>query len=204
MTAKTILIVEDDQNFARSLAMMLRAEGYRCYISHDTAGALLQAKAYAINCALIDYNLGAMLGTALLERLNAEGHVFPKIVFTAYGDVRAATAAMKLGAADFLEKCCKVDELLYAVESAIEKARVALRAADSIRDARRMLKSLTDRESEVVDAIVAGHSSKQIADALSVSQRTVEAHRANVLQKLGIANTAALVRLAVLSGLGAP
>ena len=66
-----------------------------------------------------------------------------------------------------------------------------------------MLRLLTDRESEIVDAIVAGHSSKQIAEALSVSQRTVEAHRANVLQKLAISNTASLVRLAVLAGLGA-
>lgn len=204
MAAKTILIVDDDRGFAQSLGMMLGSAGYRNCASNDAAGALLQARTQPVDCALIDYNLGATLGTALLEKLNADGHQFPKIILTGYGDVRAATAAMKLGAADFLEKNCAVDELLEAVASAIDIAELALRQMDSVREARRMLRMLTDRECEIVDAIAAGHSSKQIADALSVSQRTVEAHRANALQKLGVSNTAALVRLAVLSGLAAP
>lgn len=204
MAAKNILIVDDDRGYAKSLAVMLQSSGYRTYTSHDAAGALLQARSQRVDCALIDYNLGATLGTALLGRLEEDGHDFPKIMLTGYGDVRVATSAMKLGAADFLEKRCEVEDLLEAVSSAIDIADVARRQTDSVREARRMLRMLTERECEIVDAIVAGHSSKQIADALSVSQPTVEAHRANVLQKLGIANTAALVRLAVLSGLAAP
>lgn len=204
MNARTILIVDDDRGFAQSLAMMLKAVGYRTLVSHDSAGAMVQARANKIDCALIDYNLGATLGTALLSRMTDEGHSFPKLMLTGYGGIRTATEAMKLGAADFVEKHYRPDELLEAIQAAISKGEQVRKAADSIREAQRALRVLTDRESEVVDAIVAGHSSKQIADALSVSQRTVEAHRANVLQKLGIANTAALVRLAVLSGMGAP
>lgn len=204
MNGRNILVVDDDRGFAKSLALLLNAEGYRTSCSHDCTGALVQARAQHFDCALIDYNLGATLGTVLIEKLLEEGHDFPKIVLTGYGDVRAATMAMKLGAADFVEKRYKPEELLDAINTAIESHRVSRRAEDSVKEARRMLRVLTGRESEIVDAIVAGHSSKQIADALSVSQRTVEAHRANVLQKLGIANTAALVRLAVLSGLGAP
>jgi two-component system response regulator FixJ len=204
MTGRTIMIVDDDQGFARSLAGMLAASGYRTCLSHDPAGAFMHARSQPVDCALIDYNLGATLGTALIARLREEGHVFPKIMLTGYGDVRTATQAMKLGAADFVEKPYEPEELLGAIAAAISRAGERARAIDAIREARRMLQQLTGRESEVVDAIVAGRSSKQIADALRVSQRTVEAHRANILQKLAISNTASLVRIAVLAGLGPP
>ncbi|MFN4142536.1 response regulator transcription factor [Aestuariivirga sp.] len=204
MSGKTIMIVDDDRGFAQSLANMLGASGYRTCVSYDPASALVQARTQPVDCALIDYNLGASLGTTLLSRLSEEGHSFPKIMITGYGDVRTATQAMKLGAADFVEKPYEPEELLLAIDTAVSKARDAARSAEGIRDARRMLRLLTNRESEIVDAIVAGQSSKQIADALAVSQRTVEAHRANVLQKLGISNTASLVRLAVLAAMGPP
>jgi two-component system response regulator TtrR len=204
LKSKTIMIVDDDRGFASSLANMLWAAGYRTCVSHDAAGAILQARSQPVDCALIDFNLGATLGTALISRLNEEGHLFPMIMITGYGDVRTATQVMKLGAADFVEKPYDPAELLVIIDAAITKAQGHAQALDGVREARRMLRLLTDRENEVVDAIVAGHSSKQIAEALSVSQRTVEAHRANVLQKLGIANTASLVRLAVLAGLGPP
>jgi two-component system response regulator FixJ len=198
------MIVDDDRGFAQSLASMLCGSGYRTCVSHDPAGALVHARNHPVDCALIDLNLGATLGTALISRLGEEGHGFPKIMLTGYGDVRTATQVMKLGAADFVEKPYQPEELLDAIEAAMARARNAAHSADSIREARRMLRLLTGRESEIVDAIVAGQSSKQIAEALSVSQRTVEAHRANVLQKLAICNTASLVRLAVLAGLGPP
>jgi FixJ family two-component response regulator len=204
MIGKTIMIVDDDRGFAQSLANMLGASGYRTCVSYDPASALVQARSQPVDCALIDYNLGATLGTTLISRLGEEGHSFPKIMITGYGDVRTATQAMKLGAADFVEKPYEPGELLSSIETAIAKARDATQATEGIREARRLLRLLTDRESEIVDAIVAGRSSKQIAEALSVSQRTVEAHRANVLQKLGISNTASLVRLAVLAGMGPP
>ena len=165
---------------------------------------MLHARAQPVDCALVDYNLGATLGTALIARLGDEGHAFPKIMITGFGDVRTATQAMKLGASDFLEKPCDPEELLTTIETAMARSRGRVQLSDGIREARRLLQQLTARESEIVDAIVAGRSSRQIADALKVSQRTVEAHRANVLQKLGISNTASLVRLAVLAGLGPP
>lgn len=204
MTARNILIVDDDRGFARSLSVLLTAEGYRSSVSHDTTGAMGLVRVQSFDCALIDYNLGATLGTALITKLREEGFDFPMMILTGYGDVRAATLAMKLGAVDFLEKSCEPQELLQSIALAMRHSILARRAEDSVREARRMLRTLTDRECEIVDAIAAGYSSKQIADALAVSPRTVEAHRANALQKLGVTNTAALVRLAVLSGLGAP
>jgi RNA polymerase sigma factor (sigma-70 family) len=204
MTARTIMIVDDDRGFAQSLARLLGAAGYRTCVSHDPAGALFQSRTQKVDCALIDFNLGASLGTELISRLGEEGHSFPKIMITAYGDVRTATQVMKLGAADFFEKPYEPDELLAGIEACLQRARDSADAAGAMREARRMLRQLTERERQIVDAIVAGQSSRQIAEALSVSQRTVEAHRANVLQKLQIANTASLVRLAVLAGLGSP
>lgn len=204
MTGRTIMIVDDDRGYAHSLAGMLGASGYRTCVSHDAAGAVAQARRQPVDCALIDFNLGATLGTALIQKLAEEGHVFPKIVVTAFGDVRTATQAMKLGAADFVEKPHGPEELFEAIETAMAKANDQARLSADIREARRKLQQLTERECEVVDAIVAGQSSKQIAEALSVSQRTIEAHRANVLQKLGISNTASLVRIAVLAALGPP
>ncbi|WP_395687258.1 response regulator transcription factor [Aestuariivirga sp.] len=204
MNGKTIMIVDDDRGFAQSLAVMLGNSGYRTCVSYDPASALVQARSQPVDCALIDYNLGASLGTTLLSRLDEEGYSFPMIMLTGYGDVRTATQAMKLGASDFLEKPYEPEALIEALETALSKASKAAQATDGIREARRMLRMLTERESEIVDAIVAGRSSKQIAEALSVSQRTVEAHRANVLQKLGISNTASLVRLAVIAGMGSP
>ena len=204
MTNGLILIVDDDRGFALSLANLLFASGYRTCISHDPAGAMVQARNQSIDCALIDYNLGATLGTTLISRLTEEGHSFPKIMITAFGGVRTATQAMKLGAVDFIEKPYDPPELLGAISQAIATSRERPLQQDAIREARRQLRTLTERESEVVDAIVAGLSSRQIAEAFSVSQRTVEAHRANVLSKLGLSNTASLVRLAVLAGLGAP
>lgn len=201
---KTILIVDDDRGFAQSLSSLLNASGYRTLVSFDPAGALSVARQNEVQCALLDYNLGATLGTALLTRFKEEGLGFPCLMITAYGDVRTATQAMKLGAVDFIEKPFEPNDLIAAIETAMAEKRDEAMSINAIRDARQTLKRLTPRESEIVDAIVAGKSSKQIAESLSVSQRTVETHRANILDKLQIANTASLVRLAVLAGLGSP
>ena len=201
---KTILIVDDDRGFAQSLSSLLNASGYRTLVSFDPAGALAMAKQNDVQCALLDYNLGATLGTTLLTRFKEEGFEFPCLMITAYGDVRTATQAMKLGAVDFIEKPFEPNDLIAAIETAMADRRDEAMSINAIREARLTLKRLTPRESEIVDAIVAGKSSKQIAETLAVSQRTVETHRANILDKLQIANTASLVRLAVLAGLGSP
>jgi two-component system, LuxR family, response regulator FixJ len=201
---KTILIVDDDRGFAQSLSSLLNASGYRTLVSFDPAGALAMARQNEVQCALLDYNLGATLGTTLLTRFKEEAFDFPCLMITAYGDVRTATQAMKLGAVDFIEKPFEPNDLIAAIETAMAEKRDEAMGVNAIREARQTLKRLTPRESEIVDAIVAGKSSKQIAENLAVSQRTVETHRANILDKLQIANTASLVRLAVLAGLGSP
>lgn len=204
MSSKTILIVDDDRIFSKALDKMLENAGYATLVSNDTTGALLHARNNSIDCAIIDYNLGATLGTALMARLGEEGHDFPVIILTGFGDVPTATLAMKLGAADFLEKPHKPETLSAAIESAIGKARDRSDSFESIREARQRLRVLTPRESEIVDAIVAGRTTKQIAEVLGVSQRTIDAHRAAILQKLNISSAADLIRLAIYAGLARP
>ena len=136
--------------------------------------------------------------------LREEGFEFPVIILTGFGDVPTATLAMKLGAADFLEKPHKVETLTNAIDTAIAKARDRAGSVDSIREARQRLRVLTPRESEIVDAIVAGRTTKQIAEVLGVSQRTIDAHRASILGKLELSSAAELIRLAVLAGLARP
>ena len=203
MSAKTILIVDDDRIFAKALGRTLENESYTTLVSHDTQGALLHAREAAVDCAIIDYNLGAMLGTTLMERLRAEGFEFPVIVLTGFGDVPTATMVMKLGAADFLEKPHNPEKLTAAIESAVAKSREKSGSSESIREARQRLRVLTARESEIVDAI-AGRTTKQISEVLGVSQRTVDAHRASILQKLEISNAAELIRLAIFASLTRP
>jgi FixJ family two-component response regulator len=111
---------------------------------------------------------------------------------------------MQLGASDFLEKPHKPETLTAAIQRAISKARDRAGSVESIRDARQQLRVLTARESEIVDAVVAGRTTKQISEVLGVSQRTIDAHRASIFQKLGVSSAAELVRLAVLASLARP
>lgn len=204
MSGSTILIVDDDRIFTKAIGKTIANAGYVTLECNDTTGALLHARNNSIDCAIIDYNLGAMLGTALMTRLREEGFEFPVIILTGFGDVPTATEAMKMGAADFLEKPYKADTLSRAIEAAISRARERAGSHESIREARQRLKVLSPRESEIVDAIVAGRTTKQIAEVLGVSQRTIDAHRASILNKLALSSAAELIRVAVLAGLARP
>lgn len=204
MSDGTILIVDDDRIFAKALGGMLGNSGYTTLVSFDSTEALLHARNNRIDCAVIDYNLGAVLGTTLMSRLQEAGHEFPVIILTGFGDIPTATRAMQLGASDFLEKPHKPETLTAAIQRAISKARDRAGSVESIRDARQQLRVLTPRESEIVDAVVAGRTTKQISEVLGVSQRTIDAHRASIFQKLGVSSAAELVRLAVLASLARP
>jgi len=204
MSNKTVLLVDDDRIFAKALGRTLENAGYVSLLSHDTHGALLLARENKVDCAIIDYNLGAMLGTTLMTRLRDAGFDFPVIVLTGFGDVPTATTAIKLGAAEFLEKPHNPEKLTAAIEGAVAEWRERSGSSESIREARQKLRVLTPRESEIVDAIVAGRTTRQIAEVLGVSQRTVDAHRAAILNKLEISNTAELIRLAIFASLTRP
>ncbi|WP_085316365.1 response regulator transcription factor [Derxia lacustris] len=197
----TVFIVDDDEAVRDSLAWLLEANTYRVQ-AFDSAEAFLESyEPLKIGVLLLDVRMAGMSGLELQERLNQMGNgarfFLPIIFITGHGDVPMAVSTMKKGAVDFVEKPFNESELRAIVERMLAQAQTT--AADNLRKraAEEKLARLTLRERQVLDCIVAGRLNKQIADDLSISIKTVEAHRANVMEKLGVANVADLLKLAL-------
>jgi two-component system response regulator FixJ len=143
-----------------------------------------------------------MDGLDLQANLNELGIRLPVIVMTGQGDVAIAVRAMKAGAVDFIEKPCDDDLLLMAIETALATAAGQASRERTIGDAAALIATLSPRERQVLEGIVAGRSTKMIAHDIGISPRTVEVHRAHMLERLGIRSIAEAIRLAVMAGLG--
>jgi two-component system CheB/CheR fusion protein len=148
-------------------------------------------------CLVIDAYLPGMTGLELLKRLGDDGHRLPSIMITGNSDVTIAVQAMKAGAADFIEKPISTSELLGSVGRALEQARDSTKLAAAREDAANRLAQLTPRQREILDMVLAGHPSKNIAADLGISQRTVENHRAAIMDKTGAKSLPALARFAL-------
>jgi two-component system response regulator FixJ len=139
-----------------------------------------------------------MLGLVLQERLAALGVAHPRVITTGHGDVPSAVRAMKAGAFDVLEMPYSGEDLLKVIESALEQ-KDAVRSKRDAAEATRLIASLSPREREVLEALVGGHPNKRIALYLGISVRTVEAHRARMMERLGVRRFAEAIRIAVLA-----
>jgi two-component system CheB/CheR fusion protein len=148
-------------------------------------------------CLVVDAKMQGMGGLALLERLKAAGTELPAIMITGYGDVSMAVRAMKAGAVDFIEKPVDPDELIASIESALDRTQDSVKRSAWHAAAAKCIADLTPREHEVMDLVLAGHPSKNIAADLRISQRTVENHRASIMKKTGSKSIPALIRLAL-------
>ena len=197
---RTIHIVDDDADVRLALERLLRAAGFMP-ITYATALAFLDApQTLPAGCLLLDVRMPGMDGLQLQEKLNQLGCRIPVIIMAGNGDIRTAVSAMKAGAVDFIEKPFDDDALLAAIEAAlvmtarIDREQASLRAVERLAD-------LSAREREVLDALVAGHPNKVIAGRLGISVRTVEVHRARMLQRLGTRRLADAIRLAVIASL---
>jgi two-component system, LuxR family, response regulator FixJ len=193
-------VIDDDEAVRQSLEFLLRTAGMRAR-TYESASAFLDAlPAIEAGCVITDVRMPGISGIELLKRLG-EMHVqLPVIVITGHGDVPLAVEAMKNGAVDFLEKPYEDELLLGSVRAALDRAHQS-----AARDARRAdvearLATLTNREREVLDGLVAGKPNKIIAFDLAISPRTVEIYRANVMTKMAAASLSELVRMALLSG----
>jgi two-component system CheB/CheR fusion protein len=138
-----------------------------------------------------------MGGLALLERLKGESIELPAIMITGFGDVSMAVRAMKAGAMDFIEKPVDPDELIASIESALDRTKGSADLTARHEAAAKCIADLTPREHMVMDLVLAGHPSKNIAADLGISQRTVENHRASIMKKTGSKSIPALIRLAL-------
>jgi len=194
-------VIDDDEAVRRSLDFLLRAAGLPAR-TYDSAEAFLSVlPQIEVGCVITDVRMPGMSGIELLQRLD-EMHVkLAVIVITGHGDVPLAVEAMKGGAVDFLEKPYDDELLLRSVRSALDRSQQnAFRNAQRAEvDAR--LATLTNREREVLQGLVAGKPNKIIAFDLTISPRTVEIYRANVMTKMEAASLSELVRMALVSGI---
>ena len=188
----TIHIVDDDPAVRDSLATLLARHGFATR-SFASAQAFLDTASPAISgCVVIDLKMPGMSGLVLLHELRARKIDLPAVFVTGHGDVSAAVEAMKAGAVDFLEKPFSNAAIMDAIESALGRA-----AAADPAEMHERLQSLTARESEVLEYLTTGMSSREIGNRLGISARTVDVHRGNLLMKLGARNTADLIRIVV-------
>lgn len=199
MPARTVLIATRSAVLALDLSRTLEEAGY---VARAVAGPGEAAEDEA-SCALIDWDAGDAFGRAMLSRIGSLAGI-PAIVLTGADNRRAALRSLKDGAADVLEYPADPDELFPSIEEAMARAAHSLKLAQDIEKAGRVLPTLSQRERHIVVGIVAGLTSREIAEAVAVSVRSVETSRTRLLGKLGVPNTAALVRLAILGGLVPP
>ena len=197
----TIFVVDDDEGMRSSLRWLLESEGLRV----ETFGSAQEfLNAYypgRAGCMLLDVRMHGMSGLELQEHLREQDIQIPVIIITGHGDVPMAVRAMKSGALDFIEKPFDDEKMLDAIRRALDIDKLRReRQADRANLAAR-LANLTPREHEVMLQVTDGKSNKEIANALGVSSKTVEAHRARVMEKMEARSLAELVRMVLAAGI---
>jgi len=194
-------VVDDDDAFRAAVTRLLEAAGYAVR-GYRTAGDFLIARPGDVpGCLLLDVNLPGPSGLELQAALAEQGIALPIVFLTGYGDVPGSVRAMKAGAVDFLEKPVEREPLLAAVREAIARGADARATGERLRQLRGRYETLTPREREVFAGVVAGRLNKQIAAAIGAAERTVKAHRAQVLAKMDVGSVAELSRIATELGL---
>jgi RNA polymerase sigma factor (sigma-70 family) len=192
-----IHVVDDDDSLRKAVTRLLRAAGYDVRV-YASAGEFLLASREnnRRGCVLLDVRMPGPSGLDLQEALAREEEPLPVIFLTAYGDVPTSVRAMKAGAVDFLTKPIKRDLLLSAVRTALARDLRLHTSHEQRRDLRMRFTKLTPRERDVFELVVAGRLNKQIAAELGMAERTVKAHRAQVMAKMQATSLAELVHLA--------
>ena len=193
--ASTVYVVDDDDGMRRALSLLLNTVGYRTAAFATPKEFLEKFKPDAAGCLVLDIRMPGMSGLELQQHLNRMGSMLPVIFITGHGDVPMAVQAMKEGAFEFVQKPFREQDLLDRINHAIKqdkenRSSLALRA-----DVAQRVAALTPREKQVMDMVVDGAANKVIAIDLNLSERTVEIHRAKVMEKMGARSVAHLVKL---------
>jgi two-component system response regulator FixJ len=196
---RRVYVVDDDEAVRRSLSGLLESEGYTVADYDSAAAFLASAPALATGCLIADIRMPGMDGIELREHLTAAGLDFPMIVITGHGDVPLAVRAMKAGAVDFIEKPFAMTAILESLDTAFARLDPPALSEPTAAAAAK-LSLLSRREREVLEGLLAGLPNKSIAYDLAISPRTVEIHRARVMDKMGARSLSELIRLALAAG----
>jgi two-component system response regulator FixJ len=197
---RLVYVVDDDEAVRESLAALLESHGYTVRSFGLAGDFLVAAPTLRPGCLVADIRMPGMDGLELQQQLVERGFKFPLIVITGHGDVPLAVRAMKAGAGDFIEKPFASDAILASVDAAL--ARLASGREDPLAAvAATRLALLSPREREVLQGLLAGLPNKSIAYDLAISPRTVEIHRARVMDKMGARSLSELIRMSLAAGL---
>ena len=193
----TVFIVDDDPSVRDALGLLLGIHDYRLAVFADADSFLKAFKPHWHGCLLLDIRMPGMDGLTLQKRLLELGSDLPVVIMTGHGDVDSAREAFRALAVDFLEKPLDEARLLGAIGEAFARQRKTADAALTQDQVQRLLDGLTQREKEVMERVVAGRHNREIAAELAISPRTVEVHKARMMDKLGVGSVAELVRLSL-------
>jgi FixJ family two-component response regulator len=191
-----VAVIDDDPSFRDSLVRIIQSEGYRVIQFSSAADFLAYNRSEHIECAIVDLRMPGLSGIELQQRISEILPHVSVVFLTGHGDIQHSVDAMKAGAIDFLEKPVSDDALFSAIRQAIERSQAAKMARDQFGSLRAKFDLLTRREREVFALVAAGLLNKQIAFKLGTSERTIKAHRRQVMVKLDAEALADLVRIA--------
>jgi two-component system, LuxR family, response regulator FixJ len=198
---RKVYVIDDDAAMRDSLNFLLDAAGFDVTLFDTAAKFLNVLPSLDFGCVVSDVRMPGIDGIELLKRAKALNSQFPIVIITGHGDVPLAVDAMKLGAVDFLEKPFEDDRLIAMIDAAIRQSEPDARNEAVTRDLATRIASLSPRERQVMDGLIAGLSNKLIARDYDISPRTIEVYRANVMTKMQANSLSELVRLAMRGGL---
>ncbi len=196
-----VYVIDDDEAMRDSLNFLLDSADFNVTLFETALTFLDVLPSLDFGCVVSDVRMPGVDGIELLKRMKAGNSTFPIVIMTGHGDVPLAVEAMKLGAVDFLEKPFEDDRLIGMIETAIRQAEPTARSEAVAHDIAARIATLSPRERQVMDGLIAGLSNKLIARDYDISPRTIEVYRANVMTKMQANSLSELVRLAMRAGL---
>jgi two-component system response regulator FixJ len=196
-----VYVIDDDEAMRDSLRFLLESAAFDVKLFETAVGFLDALPGLDFGCVVSDVRMPGLDGIELLKRMKAGHSRFPIVIMTGHGDVPLAVEAMKLGAVDFVEKPFEDDRLIGMIETAIRQAEPAAKSEAVTLDIAARIASLSPRERQVMEGLIAGLSNKLIARDYDISPRTIEVYRANVMTKMQANSLSELVRLAMRAGM---
>jgi two-component system response regulator FixJ len=195
-----VYVIDDDEAMRDSLDFLLGSAGFHVTLFESAHHFLDAVSSIDFGCVVSDVRMPGIDGIELLKRMKASHSAFPVVIMTGHGDVPLAVEAMKLGAVDFLEKPFEDERLIGMIDAALRQAESSARSEAATLDIATRIATLSPRERQVMDGLIAGLSNKLIAREYDISPRTIEVYRANVMTKMQAGSLSELVRLAMRAG----